>query len=199
MADILRSGLRSTLQRILAVPTGDDLWRLQADLLALGGERAEKARDVAGEFYGFLQEVQSKMASRAASRWAAVLETAAVSSVGLQEMMAEKEDPLRRLLSSSVTALLEVAAATKNVEAWEIDASLAYHGVAWFLYGELWEVTAAGRPDLSHAERQTMLDQLLKPVVDPDVEGAAKPIVLVKFFQIALAARMWPVFNGAAQ
>lgn len=197
MVETSPSGIGPILNRILSVPAPDDLWQLQAELLAIGTETAEKAREVAGQFHDFLRELQSKMASRTASRWAAVLETAAVSSVGLQEMLAEKEDPVRRLLSSGVTALLEVAAASKNVEAWEVEASLTYHNVAWYLYGELWEVVLASRPELSHPQRKALLDQLLKPVVDPAVDGAAKSVVLVRFFQIALAARMWPLLSDA--
>ena len=109
------STLTSIVERILTAPTPDDLWELQAGLLAAGGDLAEKAREVAGQFHGFLRDLESKVASRGASRMAAVLETAAVSSVGLQEMLAEGEDPMRRLLASGVTAMLEVAAATKTL------------------------------------------------------------------------------------
>jgi len=190
--------LRSTLNAILATPTPDDLWQLQAGLLALDGQTARKAREVAGEFHSFLRDLESKIASRSASRLSAVLTTASVSSVGLQEMLAERENPLRRLMASGVTALLEVAGAMKSVEAWEVEASLVYYDVAWYLYGELWEISLAGRPELSHAERAALMDQLLKPVLDPSVEAAVKSVVLVRFFQIALAARMWPLLEGGA-
>ena len=119
-----------------------------------------------------------------------------LSSVGLQEMLAEEEDPLRRLFASGVTAMLEVAGAMKGVEAWEVEASLVYYDVAWYLYGELWEVSLAGRPDLSDDERKSLLDKLLGPVLDPDVDATVKSAVLVRFFQIALAARMWPLVKG---
>lgn len=192
--------LSSTFRRILTTPTPDDLWQLQAGLLALGGGPAQKAREVAGEFHSFLRDLESKIASRSASRASAILTTASVSSVGLQEMFAEQENPLRRLLASGVTAMLEVAGAMKSVEAWEVEASLVYYDVAWYLYGELWEVSLVSRPELSEGERRALMDQLLKPVVDPDVEGVAKSAVLVRFFQIALAARMWPLLEsgGAA-
>ena len=188
--------LSSTLRTILTTPTPDDLWRLQAGLLALGGEAARKARDVAGKFHSFLRDLESKIASRSASRMSAILTTASVSSVGLQEMFADQENPLRRLLASGVTALLEVAGAIKSVEAWEVEASLVHYDVAWYLYGELWEVSLTSRPELSEGERRALLDQLLKPVLDPDIEATAKSVVLVRFFQIALAARMWPLLES---
>ena len=196
MTETLRSGLSTALQRILTTPTPDDLWGVQAELLATGGGAAEKAREVAGQFHSFLRDLESKVASRSASRMSAILTTASVSSVGLQEMLAEKEDPLRRLFASGITAMLEVAGATKGVEAWEVEAALVYYDVAWYLYGELWEVSLAGLPDLSLQERKALLDQLLGPVLDPEIDGAVKSAVLVRFFQIVLAARMWPLLLG---
>jgi hypothetical protein len=193
MTKVVLSSLHSTLSCILAKPTPDDLWQLQGDLLALGGEAAERARAVAGEFYRCLCSLESKIASRSASRWGAVLETAAVTSVGLQEMIAEQEDPLRRLLASGITGLLEVGAAAKNVRAWEVEASLMYHDVACYLYGELWAVSAATRPELSAEERRSLVERLLKPLLERDVADAAKSALLVRLFQVVLAARMWPL------
>ncbi len=195
MTETSRSSLISALQRILTTPTPDDLWGVQAELLAVAGDAAQKAREVAGHFHSFLRDLESKVASRSASRMSAILTTASVSSVGLQEMLAEKEDPLRRLFASGVTAMLEVAGAMKGVEAWQVEAALVYYDVAWYLYGELWEVSLTGRPDLSDQERKALLDQLLGPVLDPEIDGAVKSAVLVRFFQIALAARMWPLLQ----
>jgi hypothetical protein len=196
MTETSTSSLASALQRILTAPTPDELWRVQAELLAVGTDAARRAREVAGEFHSFLRDLQSKVASRGASRMSAILTTASVSSVGLQEMLAEEENPLRRLFASGVTAMLEVAGALKGVEAWEVEAALVYYDVAWYLYGELWEVSLAGQPDLSEEERKTLLDKLLGPALDPDVDAAVKSAVLVRFFQIALAARMWPLLKG---
>ena len=193
MTKTLRSNLHSTLTRILTAPDPADLWHLQADLLALGGETAQKAREVAREFHSCLRDLESKTASRSASRWGAVLATAAVSSMGLQEMIAEQEDPLKRLLTSGVTAMLEISSATRYVQAWEVEAALLYYDAAWYLYGELWEVSQATRPELSSEARQTYINQLLKPILDPEMAEAAKSALLVRLFQVVLAARMWPL------
>ncbi|HUT94285.1 MAG TPA: hypothetical protein VMY37_32800 [Thermoguttaceae bacterium] len=197
MTETSTTSLASALQRILTTPTPDELWRVQAELLAVGTDAALKAREVAGEFHSFLRDLESKVASRSASRMSAILTTASVSSVGLQEMLAEEENPLRRLFASGVTAMLEVAGAMKGVEAWEVEASLVYYDVAWYLYGELWETSLASRPDLSDDDRKTLLDKLLGPALDPDVDATVKSAVLVRFFQIALAARMWPLLRDA--
>lgn len=189
---------RATLGRILAAPTPTDLWRLQKELLAQGGGGARRAREVAGQFCGYLRDLESKVTSRQASRRAALLETGAVTSVGLQELAVEQEDLLRRILSSAVTAALEVGAATQNVRAWEIEASLVHYDVAWYLYGELWEISSAMQPHLSTEARLALLDDLMRPILEPDVTGAAKSALLVTMFQAALAARVLPLLEDAA-
>jgi hypothetical protein len=196
MNEVVVSRLGSTLKRILTTPTPDDLWQLQADLLALGQEAAHPAREVAGEFHSCLRDLESKIASRNASLWGAILATASVTSVGIQEMIAEQEDPMKRIFASGVTAMLEVGAAIKNVQAWEVEASLIYYDVAWYLYGELWDISLAARPELSLKERRGFIDQLLKPVIDPEMAEVVKAALLVRLFQVALVARVWPLLTN---
>jgi hypothetical protein len=198
MTEALIVSLRSTLQRILSTPTPEDVWQIQKDLLAIGGEAARQAREVAGEFYSCLRNMQSKRASRSASRQGAALGTAAVASVGLQETFASQEDPLKGLLASSVTAMLEVGSALKGAQAWEVEASLIYHDLAWYLYGELWEISLAARPELSLEQRRACTDLLLKPVLDPDMADATKSALLIRLFQVVLTARLWPLLNGGS-
>jgi len=181
----------------LTTPAPDDVWQLQKDLLALGGEAAQEARKVAGAFHSCLRNMQSKSASRSASRQGAALGSAAVVSVGLQETFAAQQDPLRNLLASGVTAMLEVGSAIKSAQAWEVEASLMYYDLAWYLYGELWDISLAARPELSSDQRRACTDLLLKPVLDPEVADAVKSALLVRLFQVVLAARVWPLLNGA--
>jgi len=198
MTEALAASLRSTLQRILGNPTPEDVWQIQKDLLVIGGETALQAREVAGEFYSCLRNMQSKRASRSASRQGAALGTAAVASVGLQETFASQEDPLKGLLASSVTAMLEVGSALKGAQAWEVEASLMYHDLAWYLYGELWDVSLAARPELSPEQRRACTDLLLQPVLDPEMADATKSAVLIRLFQVVLAARLWPLLNSGS-
>jgi hypothetical protein len=188
--------LQVLLNQILTAPEAADLWKLQVELLALGGETAERAREVAREFYGCLRGLESKIGSRRASRWAAALQTASVTSIGLQEMLMQQENPLHRLLSSSFTALLEVGAAVKHVEAWNIEAALAYHDIAWYLCGELWAVSTSTQPDLAATERQAHIDALIRPILDPTVPDPAKCALAVRLFQVVLAGRMCPLVTG---
>lgn len=188
--------LRVALERVLSAPSPAQLWRLQSLLLALGGDDAHRAREVAGAFYSYLRDLESKIASRRASRWGAFLATSAVTSVSLQEMMVEEdEDPLRRILSSGITAALELAAATKNVQAWEVEASLVHPDVAWYLYGELWAISALAQPELTWPERQGLLERLVGPALSDEVPGEAKAALLVKLFQVVLAAQVLPLLQ----
>ena len=92
--------------------------------------------------------------------------------------MAERqEDALERLLLSGVPAMLEIGAALKSAQAWEVEAGLIYDDQAWFLYDELWELSSTARPELSPSERGSQIDQLLDPLLDaavPDGDRAAR-------------------------
>jgi hypothetical protein len=192
----LMATVSATLSRILAEPTPHDLWEIQKDLLALGGEPAERARDVARAFHSCLRNLDSKTASRSASRWGAALGTAAVSSVGLQEVLAKQGDSLRHLMASGVAAMLEAGSAVKTAQAWEVEARLMYDDMAWYLYGQLWDISRAARPQMSAAERLTQIDLLLDPVLDREVSDKDRAALVVRLFQAILAARMWPIVGG---
>lgn len=196
MTESLTASMRSTLERILTAPVPEDVWQLQKDLLALGGEAARQSREVASELYSCLRSMQSKTASRSASRRGAALGTAAVASVSLQEMFAAQEDPLKGLLAGGLTAMLEVGSAFESAQAWEVEASLMYYDFAWYLYGELWDISLTARPELSVAQRQACTDLLLKPVMDREVADATKAALLVRLFQVVLTARMWPLLKA---
>ncbi len=195
MTETALAAARSAFHRILAEPRPADLWELQKALLVIGGEPAARARVVARAFHACLRDLQSKSASRAASRWGAVLGTGAVGSVSITEMLARQEGALHRLLQSGVPAMLEIGSALKSAEAWEVEARLLYDELAWFLYDELWDVSATTRPDLSPAERRDQIDLLLDPLLDSAVSNADRAALAVNVFRAVLAARMLPVLD----
>jgi len=187
---------RTAFQRILAEPAPADLWELQKALLVIGGEPAARARAVARAFHACLRAIESKSASRTASRWGAVLGTGAVVSVSATDILARQESALHRLLQSGVPAMLEIGAALKSAEAWEVEAGLVYDELAWFLYDELWDVSATTRPELSASERQGQIDLLLDPLLDSAVSDGDRAGLVVNVFQAVLAARMVLLFDG---
>jgi hypothetical protein len=184
--------------RVLAEPTPARLWELQKALLATAGEDAERARIVAREFHACLRTLESKSASRRASRWGAVLGTAAVGSVSLRDLLGDRERVLERLLESAVPAALEVGSAVQSAQAWEVEAQLVYDDYAWFLYEELWELSVAERPELPAAERRERIDQLLDPLLDPTVPDGDRAWLVVDAFRAVLAARLLPLLDEPA-
>jgi hypothetical protein len=177
-------------------PTPADLWQLQKALLIVDGAPAARARVVARAFHGCLRNLESKAASRNASRWGAVLGTAAVGSVSVGEIADAQESALGRLLQSGVPAMLEVGSALKSAQAWEVEAGLVYDDLAWFLYDELWDVSATARPELSPSERGGQIDLLLDPLLDAAVPDGDRAAIVVNVFRAVLAARLVPLFSA---
>jgi hypothetical protein len=187
--------LRSSFARVLASPTAHDLWDLQKTLLAVGGGGAARARVVAHAFHSCLRTLESKSASRTASRWGAVLGSAAVGSLSLPELRDRQDRGLEKLLERAIPAVLEIGAAMQTATAWEIEARLIYDEFAWFLYEELWDVSATSRPDLAAEERRRRIDVVLDPLLDPGVSDADRAMLLADVFIAVLAARVLPLLG----
>ena len=196
MSQTAAAAAKSAFERVLADPVPGDLWELQKALLVTGGEDAERARVVAREFHACLRTLESKSASRSASRWGAVLGTAAVGSVSLKDLLGEPQRVLERLLESAVPAALEVGSAVQSAQAWEVEAQLVYDDYAWFLYEELWELSVAERPELPAAERRERIDRLLDPLRDARVPDGDRAWLVVDVFRAVLAARLLPLLGG---
>lgn len=196
MNETARSAAGAAFDRILSEPTPADLWRLQKALLLIEGEPAVRARAVARAFHACLRNLESKSASRRASRWGAVLGTAAVGSVSIGEMSDKQEDALHRLLQSGVPALLEIGSALQSAQAWEVEAGLLYDDLAWFLYDELWEISSTSRPELSPSERRDQIDLVLDPLLDAAVPDGDRATIVVNVFRAVLAARMVTVLDA---
>ena len=190
------SEVRASVERCLEDPTADGLWALHKTLLMIGGPDAAKARAVLRAFHRCLRRLQSKSASRTASRVGAVLGTAAVGSVSLQQLRDRQERGLGDLVELAVPAVLEVGAALQSAQAWEIEADLTYDEFAWFLDEELWDVSATARPDLSPEERRARIDDVLSPLLDSSLPDADRAALLVDVFRSILAARVLPLLDG---
>ena len=190
-----RDALRTSFERILEDPTPAGLWAFQKTLLTIGGPEAGRARAVVHAFHSCLRSLESKSASREASRWGAVLGTAAVGSVSLPELRERQERGLQELVEAALPAFLEVGAALQTAQAWEIEARLIYDEFAWFLDEELWEVSAAARPDLDAGERRERIDEVLAPLLDPSLPDNDRAGLLVDVFRSLLAARVLPLLE----
>jgi hypothetical protein len=195
MIDPAPAAVRSSLERLLANPTPDDLWQFQKALLVVGGPEAARARGVARAFQSCLRTLESKSASRTASRWGAVLGTAAVASVSLPELRNRQERGLGELLERALPAVLEIGAAMQSAQAWEIEAGLIYDEFAWFLYEELWDISLSVRADLTVDARRHHIDQILDPLLDADLPDKDRATLVVDVFRSVLAARVLPLLG----
>jgi hypothetical protein len=186
--------LRTSFDRVVTNPTPEELWALQKTLLTSGGADAGRLRTLARAFHACLRILASKAASRSASRWSAVLGTAAVGSINLSELRHGQERSLHELLERGLLpAALEIGAAVQSAEAWEIEARLIYDKFAWFLYEELWDLSATTRPDLAADERRQRIDELLDPLLDQSLPDADRATLLVDVFRSVFVARAWPL------
>jgi hypothetical protein len=189
---------RASFERIMADPSPADLWTLQQALLVVGTEPAARARAVARSFHACLRNLESKSASRAASRWGAVLGTVAVGSVSVGEIGSTRRAALQGLVHGAVPAVLEVGAALKSAQAWEVEAGLVYDDLAWFLYDELWDVSTSARPDLSPDERRGEVALVIDPLLEAAVPDGDRAALVVNVFRTVLAARCMPLFEELA-
>jgi hypothetical protein len=189
---------RASFERIMADPSPADLWTLQQALLVVGTEPTARARAVARSFHACLRNLESKSASRAASRWGAVLGTVAVGSVSVGEIGSTRRAALQGLVHGAVPAVLEVGAALKSAQAWEVEAGLVYDDLAWFLYDELWDVSTSARPDLSPDERRGEVALVIDPLLDAAVPDGDRAALVVNVFRTVLAARCMPLFEELA-
>jgi len=185
----------SALERILAQPTAADLWDLQKALLVIGGEEADRARAVARAFHGCLRTLESKSASRDASRWGAILGTAAVGSVSLPDLLRKQDVALAELLESALPAALEIGSAVQSAQAWEVESQLIYDEFAWVLYEELWDLSGTAAPELSAEERRARIDHVVDPLLDPAIPDTDRAALLIDVFRSVLAARVLPLLD----
>ena len=183
---------------ILSLPTPEALVALQGALLASGrqGQAADRALEVAGHFYAYLSELQSKISSRNYSEMASRLDIGAVGTVALENILSsEQESFWQRLMLGAVAEGLMVAASRQYVKGWEVETRLVHSHAAWYLGEALWTASAEMQPDLEAERRWQAIQALLAPAYDPEVPAPDKAVLLGRTFQMLLItylARMLP-------
>ena len=183
---------------ILSLPTPEALVALQGALLASGrqGQAADRALEVAGHFYAYLSELQSKISSRNYSEMASRLDIGAVGTVALENILSsEQESFWQRLMLGAVAEGLMVAASRQYVKGWEVETRLVHSHAAWYLGEALWAASAEMQPDLEAERRWQAIQALLAPAYDPEVPAPDKAVLLGRIFQMLLItylARMLP-------
>jgi hypothetical protein len=192
------TSLQEAIGPILSLPTPEALVALQGALLVSGrqGEAADRALEVAGHFYAYLSELQSKISSRNYSEMASRLDIGAVGAVALENILSsEGEDFWQRLALGAVAEGLMVAASRQYVKGWEVETRLVHNHAAWYLTEALWKASAETQPDLEPEQRWQAIQALLAPAYDPEVPAPDKAVLLGRTYQMLLItylARLLP-------
>jgi hypothetical protein len=179
------------LARLFSQPTPADLLALQTRLLAAeteSGRReaARRALELAGAFYSYLTELEAKSTAREYSELASLLDMGAVGGVALENLAEAGQQLLQRLLLGGLSEALMVLASRQYVKAWSREMRPTHMQAVWFLRGELWRLSAAGRPDLSAEERAVLVDSLLRPALSDETADEVCIALLGRLFQVLL-------------
>lgn len=182
----------SDLFLLAAVPTPDSLRQLQSGLLRAGIAEDDPLWTLLDAYFGFLTSLAARATSREFSHFASMLDIGAVGGVALQNLLLAEADGQwwQRLLAGGLSEGLMVLAARQYVRAWEGEMSAVYATASWRLYRELWQVSARLQPTLPLAERQRLLDDLLNPLRDGDLNGTQRAILATRLYQLLLLVRL---------
>lgn len=177
------------LTAVLTHPNCETLCTLQAELLQAGHEPDGPLLRRLGGFFIFLNHLSAGMSARRFSHLATLFDIGAVGGVAVQNLLEAKGEAKalwKRLVAGALSESLMVVASRQYVKAAEAEMTGAYREAGWFLYGELWRLSAQLQPEQARQKRRQALDQLLAPVHDTAVSGSVKTVLLVRLFQLLL-------------
>jgi len=182
--------LLDTLNTTLTNPTPDALWQLQGDLLAEGFPPDAPIMAVLDAFHIFLNELTASATAREYSHFASILDMGAVGGIAIQNLLESRDSEgwWQRLLVGGLSESLMIIAARQYVKAWDNEMTSDFNHAAWFLYRHYWQLSAEMQPDLDRSERRRLVDELLAPVHNPEINGTAKAALLGRLFQLLLLA-----------
>ncbi len=192
--------LQDAIRPILSLPTPEALMALQGALLACGQERetVDHALKIAGHFYDYLSELQSKIAARDYSEMASRLDIGAVGAVALENLLsAEKDNFWEKLVMGGLAEGLMVAASRQYIKGWQVETGLVHSHAVWVLTEALWHASNEMQPDLPSEQRWQAIHSLLAPAHDPDVPAPDKAMLLGRVFQILLITYLAQILPGS--
>lgn len=185
--------LRDAVTAILHSPSPAGLYTLGAALrecrLRAPAEEQPALRialDMAGAFYHFLSAIQAKTTAEEYNKLASWLDLGSVGTVALQNVLAEREDRLRRLLMGGLSESLMLIGSLQYIKAWERETQALHEQAAWQLYGGLWELSLLGQPELPPEERRQSIENVLAPCFDTNLPSIHKTVYIGWLFQLTL-------------
>ena len=123
---------------------------------------------------------------------AGLLDLGAVGSVALQNLleMQESENFTQRLLAGALSEVLMVLAARQYVKAWEEEMRATYCQAAWQLHEGFWHISTIAQEDMNPQERTRLVQDLIAPLRDEEVQGSVKAALIVHYYQLLLVAHL---------
>jgi hypothetical protein len=184
--------LQDSLSTVLTNPAPDALWQLQGDLLCEGYLADAPVMVVVDAFHHFLNELLASATAREYSHFASILDIGVVGGVAIQNLLESRDSAgwWQRLLVGGLSEGLMIMAARQYVKAWENEMTADFRSAAWFLYRHYWQLSAEMQPELAADERRRLVDELLAPALNAEVNGTAKAALLGRLFQILLIANL---------
>jgi hypothetical protein len=172
--------------------------RLQGVLLASddGRETVRWALKLAGQFHGYLCELQSKVTAREYSEFASWLDIGAVGAVALESVLfGDEEKVWERLLVGGLGEAMMVGASRQYVKAWRAETGSLHVQAAWYLAEALWRTSVETRAELDPRARWQAVQSLLAPVYEEGRPGAEKAVLIVRVFQLLLLTYLARLFS----
>jgi hypothetical protein len=183
---------------VLTAPDPAALRCLQGDLLQSELPLSPETWQVLADFHDYLVSIVARTTSREYSHLASMLDMGAVGIVALQHVMNARgeEDFWWTFLLSALSEGLMITAARQYVKAWEGEMAAVHEQAAWKIQQAFWRISKALRPQLDPAERREYLDQLIAPLYNNDLNSTLRAILLIRFFQVLLLARLYLDLRG---
>jgi hypothetical protein len=184
--------LLSPVRQTATAPSPAVLWELYGHLLAAGAD--PRLLRIVETFHHYLCDLQSKATARQYAELASLLDIGAVGGVALENLISGgKENLFERFMLGTVSESLMVAASRQYVKGWQSELHSTHCQAAWFLAGELWQLSSEMQPDLPAAHRWESIKGLLNPARDAQTPNGAKAVLLGWLFQITLLSRTLPL------
>lgn len=195
--------LEEVVVQVVSRPTPQALVDLQGAILASGksGPVVDQALDVAGHFYLYLSDLESKLSARNFSELASRLDIGAVGAVAMENLIAGPvgEDLWKRLMLGGLSEVLMVAASRQYIKGWQLESQLVHRQAAWYLTEALWRASSTAQADAPVETRWEVISSLLAPARAADVAPEAKAVLLGRVFQILLLTLVGRLTEGAAE
>lgn len=180
--------VETALNQVLVEPTPPALRNLRDALLEDGAPMDDPVLIIIDTFYHFLNELVASSTAREFSHFASILDMAAVAGVAIENLIAETgaEGWWKKFMIGALSEVLMVLAARQYVKAWEEEMKASYHAAAWNLSQEYWLLSNHLQPDLAPQRRKLLIQELVSPVENDQLQGLVKAGLIVRLYQILL-------------